>query len=300
MEQVKHPAFFNFAKPDEPGFLPWLKNVLTEEYTIWAAFIGSTFVTMATHGIDQDTVQRMLTAKNRRQSAFATILSGVVDLPVVSSFIFIGILLAAYYRMVPDPGLPTEGREAFPYFILTKMPHGMCGLVVAGLLATAMGSLSTALNALGTSFARDFVFPRIGDEFLTEAKRVRVLRWSTALFAAFIIVVGLGTAWVMAHNPTLGIIPLVLGILGYTFGSLLGVFLVAVLTKKRGSDVGNLIAMTCGFLAVIVLSNPFGLQKALGVSEPFVLSFPWRVTLGTLVTVLIAVCFRTPWRAEND
>jgi SSS family transporter len=299
MEQVKHPAFFNFAKPDEPGFLPWIKNVLTEDYTIWAAFIGSTFVTMATHGIDQDTVQRMLTAKNKRQSAFATILSGVVDLPVVSAFIFIGILLAAYYRVVPDPGLPAEGREAFPYFILTKMPHGMCGLVVAGLLATAMGSLSTALNALSTSFARDFVFPRIGDEFLTETKRVRVLRWSTALFAAFIIFVGLGTAWYMAHDPKAAIIPLVLGILGYTFGSLLGVFLVAVLTKNRGNDVGNIIAMCFGFLAVLVLSNPLGLQKALGISEPFVLSFPWRVTLGTLVTVAISVCFRTSHRGEN-
>jgi Na+/proline symporter len=254
---------------------------------------------MATHGIDQDTVQRMLTAKNKRQSAFATILSGVVDLPVVSAFIFIGVLLAAYYRVVPDPGLPAEGREAFPYFILTKMPHGMCGLVVAGLLATAMGSLSTALNALSTSFARDFVFPRIGDEFLTEAKRVRVLRWSTVLFAAFIVFVGLGTAWYMAHDPKAAIIPLVLGILGYTFGSLLGVFLVAVLTKNRGNDVGNIIAMCCGFLAVLILSNPLNLQKALGFKDSFVLSFPWRVTLGTLVTIAISVCFRTPHRSEN-
>ena len=71
----------------------WIKNVLTSEYTIWAAVIGSTFVTMATHGIDQDTVQRMLTAKNRRESAKATILSGLVDLPVVGSFILVGILV---------------------------------------------------------------------------------------------------------------------------------------------------------------------------------------------------------------
>jgi len=201
---------------------------------------------------------------------------------------------------VPDGGLPAESREAFPYFILTKMPHGMCGLVVAGLLATAMGSLSTALNALGTSFARDFMFPRLGDENLTEEKRVRVLRLSTVLFALFIIVVGLGTAWYMAHDPKAGIIPLVLGVLGYTFGSLLGVFLVAVLTKTRGNDTGNLIAMCAGFAAVILMSNPFGIQKALGIKEAFVLSFPWRVTLGTWVTVLVALCFRTPERLAED
>ncbi len=294
MNQVKEPAFFNFAKPAEDGFGPWIHNVLTQDYTIWAAIIGSTFVTMATHGIDQDTVQRMLTAKNRRQSAFATILSGLVDFPVVGAFIFIGILLSAYYAAMPDPALPATGREVFPHFILTRMPHGMCGLVIAGLLATAMGSLSTALNALGTSFARDFVFPRVGEENLDDVRRVRILRWSTALFALFIILVGLGTAWYMAHDPGAQIIPLVLGILGFTFGSLLGVFLVAVLTKSRGNDIGNVIAMACGFLAVFILSNPFGLQQALGFGEPFVLAFPWRVTLGTLVTVAVALCFATP------
>ncbi len=294
MEQVKQPAFFNFAKPaDEAGLLPWLRNVFTTEYTIWAAVIGSTFVTMATHGIDQDTVQRMLTAKNRRQSAFATILSGIIDLPVVSSFIFIGILLAAYYRITPDASLPTESREAFPHFILTRMPHGMCGLVIAGLLATAMGSLSTALNALGTSFARDFVFPRMGGDSMSQDLQVKVLRWSTVVFAFLIIVVGLATAWYMAHDPKAKIIPLVLGILGFTFGSLLGVFLVAVLTKRRGNDLGNIIGMVSGFLAVVFLSNPLDVQKAVGIIEPFVLSFPWRVTLGTLVTVAISVCFPT-------
>lgn len=294
MAKISHPAFFDFATPDKPGVGAWLRNVFTKEYTIWAALIGSTFVTMATHGIDQDTVQRMLTAKNRRQSAFATILSGLVDLPVVCSFIFIGVLLAAYYSALPAANLPTDTREVFPYFILTKMPHGMCGLVVAGLLATAMGSLSTALNALGTSFARDFVFPRYAEGALNEAKRVRILRWSTVLFAGFIVAVGLATAWYIAHYPETRIIPLVLGILGYTFGSLLGVFLVAVLTKTRGNDTGNVLAMSGGFAAVLFMSNPFDLQAHLGIHSPFVLSFPWRVTLGTLVTFAVAVCFRTP------
>jgi SSS family solute:Na+ symporter len=292
--QIQEPAFFNFAKSPDPGIWPWIKNVLTQDYTIWAAFIGSTFVTMATHGIDQDTVQRMLTAKNRKQSAFATIMSGIVDFPVVGAFILIGVLLAAYYQALPDDAMPKTAREVFPHFILTRMPHGMCGLVIAGLLATAMGSLSTALNALGTSFARDFVFPRVGEENLDDVGRVRILRWSTALFAGFIVVVGLATAWYMAHKPDAQIIPLVLGILGFTFGSLLGVFLVAVLTKSRGNDTGNVIAMCCGFLAVFFLSNPFEVQQAIGFETPFILAFPWRVTLGTFVTVAIALCFRTP------
>jgi SSS family transporter len=292
MEHVKEPVFWNVAKPEEPGALAWLINVFTSDYTLWAAFIGSTFVTMATHGIDQDTVQRMLTAKNRKESARATILSGLVDIPVVFSFVLIGVLLYAFYQANPDKaaGLPADTKEIFPYFILHEMPAGVRGLVVAGILATAMGSLSTALNALATSFARDFVFPHMKGE-VTDERSVRVLRWSTILFAVFIIVVGVWTAWFMAHNPKAEIIPLVLGILGFTFGSLLALFLLAIFTKTRGSDIGNLIAMACGIGAVIWLSN-VDLNPAKEGKQP--LAFPWRVTLGTLVTFLVAVCFKTP------
>lgn len=292
-EHMHAPLFFNFAKPNDPGTWAWLRNIFTSEYTIWAALIGATFVTMASHGIDQDTVQRMLTAKNRRESAKATILSGIIDLPIVCSFILVGILVSAFYKTAAVP-LPSNiaPREAFPYFILTQMPAGMRGLVIAGILATAMGSLSTALNALGTSFARDFVLPRReahGD--VSEVVRVRVLRWSTVGFAALIIMVGLATAFYMANDPGAAILPLVLGILGYTFGSLLAVFLVAVLTKTRGNDTGNILAMICGFVSVVFFSSG-DIQKAVGFPV-LVLAFPWRITLGTLVTFLISICFKT-------
>ena len=156
-------------------------------------------------------------------------------------------------------------REAFPYFILTQMPAGMRGLVIAGIMATAMGSLSTALNALGTSFARDFVLP------WREARgpvdggraRARAALEHGAFRRAHHRSSALATAYYMAHNPTAAIIPLVLGILGFTFGSLLGIFLVAVLTRTRGSDFGNVVAMICGFAAVIFFSNG-DLQKLVG------------------------------------
>jgi Na+/proline symporter len=178
----------------------------------------------------------------------------------------------------------------------------MRGLVVAGIMATAMGSLSTALNALGTSFARDFVLPRKEAHGpISEEARVRVLRWSTVLFAALIILVGLATAYYMAHNPSAAIIPLVLGILGFTFGSLLGIFLVAVGTRTRGSDWGNVIAMFAGFAAVIFFSNGqlqtlvgFTTRAADGTITPaLVLAFPWRITLGTFVTIAVSLCFST-------
>jgi SSS family transporter len=297
-QHIQHPVFFDMVPrlPDE-GFNSWLTRVFSMEYTIYAAFIASTFVTMATHGIDQDTVQRMLTAKNRRQSAFATIVSGLVDVPIVSAFILIGLLLAVYYTKNPPADLPQEGREVFPYFILHEMAPGLRGLVTAGILATAMGSLSTALNALATSFARDFALPRLERRgiLIDEWQRVRVLRQSTVFFAVLIIVVGVATAGFMAKNPEVRIIPLVLGILGFTFGSLLGLFLLGLFTRGRGSDLGNAFAVFASIVAVFLASGAhvklFGAADA---KPSFELAFPWRITLGTLVTVVVACCFRTP------
>jgi solute:Na+ symporter, SSS family len=287
MQHVQQPVFFDWGTNGGTG--PDFTYILTHEYTVWAAIIASTFVTMATHGIDQDTVQRMLTAKNKNQSAVATILSGIVDVPIVSAFVLIGLLLHVYYQQHPDPTLPEATREIFPHFILHVMPAGLRGLVAAGILATAMGSLSTALNALATSFARDFILPKMGEE-VAESERMKVLRWSTVGFATAIIIVGIITAWYVTWHPEARIIPLVLGILGYTFGSVLGIFLVALFTKTRGSDVGNVIAMGCGILCVMIMSVP-ELQKALKLD--FILAFPWRIALGTLVTAAIAICFKT-------
>jgi solute:Na+ symporter, SSS family len=296
---IKAPTVFNTLSHVE-GTGNWWRSLLTEEYTIFTALIGSTFVTMATHGVDQDAVQRMLTAKNPRQSAFATIASGLVDLPVVGCFVLVGVMLSAYYAQGAPADLPKNDREVFPYFILHEMPAGLRGLVTAGLMATAMGSLSTALNALATSYANDFVFRRSPD--MPEKAKLRTLRWTTSVFAFLIILVGVGTAALMATNPTIRIIPLVLGIMGYTFGSLLGVFLVAIFTKTRGNDFGNVLGMLGGFLAVLFFSVAeiqtllgFTRTTPTGETAPFlILAFPWRITLGTLVTVAVALCFRSP------
>ncbi len=288
------------------GFWENVKGVLEQEYTIWAAFLGSTFVTLATHGTDQDMVQRMLTAKNKRQSALATILSGVADVPITMIVLAIGILLYVFYQQYPDPLMPknAEGvvssNKVFPHFVLTVMPAGLRGLVIAGVLATTMGSLSTALNSLATSYVRDFHFRFFGEP-PDERGKVRVLRFGTVLFASLLIAVGLATAWVSSHNPTLRILPIILGIFGYTYGSLLGVFMTGLFTRTRGSDTGNIIAMISGFVAVAYLSgldiDVARLFGASGLERPHwmpVIEFPWRIMFGTIVTFAVAMMFRTP------
>jgi solute:Na+ symporter, SSS family len=281
-----------------------IKSVLESEFTLWAALFGSLFVTLATHGTDQDMVQRMLTAKNKRQSAVATILSGLADIPVTYAVLTIGILLSVYYNhIVSDPLLPMtpkgpDNTRIFPYFVVHVMPGGLRGLVVAGVLATTMGSLGTAMNSLATSYSRDFHFRWFETP---DADRVRVIKTSTVAFALVLILVGLATAFVKAHNPQLSIIGIILGSFGYTYGSLLGIFIVALFTKTRGSEAGNVLAMAAGIIAVGYLSNlPNDVWKMVAdkpLYENFawlpVIEFPWRIMAGTLVTVSVALCFKS-------
>ncbi len=283
-----------------------IKSVLESEFTVWAALFGSLFVTLATHGTDQDMVQRMLTAKNKRQSAVATILSGLADIPVTYAVLTIGILLSVYYgHVVNDPALPMtpkgpDNTRIFPYFVVDVMPGGLRGLVVAGVLATTMGSLGTAMNSLATSYSRDFHFRWFKTPEDGQA-RVRVIKLSTVAFALVLILVGLATAFVKAHNPGLSIIGIILGSFGYTYGSLLGIFIVALFTKSRGSETGNLIAMVAGIVVVAFLSNlPNDVWKMTTGGHLYVnfawlpvIEFPWRIMAGTLVTVAVALCFKS-------
>ncbi len=302
-------------KGDVPSTTTWgaIKSVLESEFTVWAALLGSLFVTLATHGTDQDMVQRMLTAKNKRQSAVATILSGLADIPVTYAVLTIGILLSVYYgHVVNDPALPMAGGKPdntriFPYFVIDVMPGGLRGLVVAGVLATTMGSLGTAMNSLATSYSRDFHFRwfKTPDD---EHARVRIIKRSTVGFALILIFVGLATAFVKAHNPSLSIIGIILGSFGYTYGSLLGIFMVALFTKNRGSETGNIIAMIAGIVFVAFLSNlPNDMWKMFGGGMLYknpdwlpIIEFPWRIMAGTFATVAVALCFRTEVKSSTQ
>jgi len=321
---------FSLAKTTDSGtraveeghpILGIICGILGNEYTIWAAILGSVFTTMATHGTDQDMVQRMLTAKDYHKSRLALVLSGLIDIPVALGFLLIGILIYVFYQMHPDPHLPTKNPEIFSYYILHQLPPGARGLLVAGVLATAMGSLSTALNALATSFTEDFWVPYFSKKDSTQHQTVTAVRWSTVVFALLLAAVGIITAIIVVYSPKARIIPIVLGIFGYTYGSLLGIFLLGLTTKTRGTEKGNLIAMLAGFLAVGIWSGlPWdatnavrGLSYNIGpnviwfaqhgllkFADGYVhppdwlvqIEFPWRVMFGTLTTYAVAWCFK--------
>lgn len=273
---------------------PALSKMFAEPYTLWAAFIGSTFLTMATHGTDQDTVQRLLTAQNIQKSRFSLILSGFADIPLALAFLSVGILLYVYYSHIGAPAIPDN--EIFAHFIVNNMPVGLRGLIIAGVLATMMGSTSAALNALATSFTTDFYIPYINPSANDRAS-VRAARIATFVFGLLMIGVGTMAAYSVLLNPRLTIIPIAIGILGYTYGGLLGIFLVGMLTTTRGNDKTNVVAMLLGMTSVLFIGK---------VELPGIINFghfmpawwpevawPWYVFIGSMATIICALPFRT-------
>jgi SSS family transporter len=290
-----------FATGLDPALHGWDKwqGMFKTEYTIFAGLIGAVFITMGTHGTDQDMVQRMLTAKDVRRSRRSLIMSGLADIPIAFTFLSIGLLLWVYYQVHPDPTLPKSPNETFCHFILYEMPVGLRGLLLAGIFATAMGSLSTALNALATSFTRDWYEPYINPA-ATDAQSLRAVRWATVWFSVLMIIVASATAYLVIVYPNVRIIPIVLAIFGYTYGSLLGVFFTGMLTRNRGNNHGNIIAMISGFVVVAILSGlPNKVAGVLGTKfyeQPGWLpemEFPWWIFFGTIVTFLVAILFKS-------
>jgi SSS family transporter len=284
--------------PGKTGWDKW-KGMFTIEYTIFAGLIGSTFMTLSTHGTDQDMVQRMLTAPDVRRSRRSVILSGLADIPIALTFLSIGLLLWVFYQTHQDHLVPKTPNEIFANYILHEMPVGIRGLLLAGIFATAMGSLSTAINALATSFTRDWYEHYINTESTGE-QSLRAVRWATVAFSILMIVVASSTAYIVIVYPNVRIIPIVLGIYGYTYGSVLGIFLAGMLTKSRGSNRGNIIAMIIGFVVVAILSglpnkiaDLFGAKVYEQPSWLPVMEFPWWICFGTIVTFCVAILFRT-------
>src|SRR5579871_6535615 len=122
---------------------------LSKPYTFWAGVIGGAFFTLASHGTDQLIVQRLLAARNQRQSATSLVASGFAIFFQFAMFLIVGVMLWAYYQQ-PSSAFG-KADYIYPKFIVTHLPHGISGLLVAAILAAAMSNLSAALNSLSSS-----------------------------------------------------------------------------------------------------------------------------------------------------
>ncbi|MFO0839038.1 MAG: sodium:proline symporter [Phycisphaerae bacterium] len=279
-----------------------VRMVLEAKYTLPAALIATTVLNMATFGTDQDMVQRMLTATDYRKSRRSLISAALMDVPIAAAFTFIGVLLIVFYAQRPDLK-PEKANDVFGVYILKVMPVVVRGFVLAGVFATAMGSLSAALNALATSATNDWYTPYFA-RHRDGAHQVAAARVFTGVFAVLMAGVAIAFAYANVHNPGLTIIPVALGIAGYILGPMLGVFLLGMLTRTRGSDVGNVVAISVGLGTVFVVSGRFfdlaGFLLGDVVTSPVPrIEFTWYALIGASATLLVGIVFPTPIDAQR-
>jgi SSS family solute:Na+ symporter len=235
-------------------------------YTFWSGVIGGAFLTTASHGTDQLIVQRLLAARNQRQSKLALVSSGIAVLAQFSLFLLVGAMLYVFYQLMPPAVAFTRSDIVFPTFIVTRMPHGVSGLLISAILAAAMSNLSAALNALSSTTMVDFYQrwrPRT-----SEVERVRLSRFATVGWALVLF----GLAMLARHGGR--VLEVGLSIASVAYGSLLGVFLLGVLTK-RASEAGAMAGMLAGFI--------FNVYLWLFTRVPFT----WYVALGSVMTFAV-------------
>ncbi len=286
--------------PPGAGPLGLLWHILESKYTLPAALLATTFLNMAAFGTDQDMVQRLLTARDHRKARRSLVTAALLDVPIAAAFTFIGVLLIAFYDLRPELR-PAKANDVFGVYILSVMPVVVRGFVLAGVFATAMGSLSAALNALATTATKDWYIPFFARE-RGDHHQVSAARLFTLLFALLMVLIAVAFAWANVRNPGLTIIPVALGIAGYILGPMLGVFLLGMLTRTRGSDRGNVAAVTIGLVTIFVTSGRFFdlcdyLWPSHAPSMPADwprIEFTWYALIGALATLLVGGLFRTP------
>jgi len=231
-------------------------------YTFWSGMVGGTFLTMASHGTDQTIVQRLLAAKSERESKIALMASGGIILFQFALFLVLGTMLYAWHG-APAIHSGLSYDSVFPDFIVSALPSGMRGLMIAAILAIAMSNASGSLNSLAASSVVDFQELRGSGLYLLALKRegkpsgkeetktgnvpgrfLRLSRWVT-----------LGWGTVLALLGTLKWGPMLeagLTIASITFGILLGLFLLAFLLRQATAS-GVLIGMFVGLVGILYI-----------------------------------------------
>jgi Na+/proline symporter len=245
----------------------------TKTFTFWSGLIGGCFLTMSTHGTDQYLVQRYLCTDRPRKAIIALLTSGAIVLGQFIGFLFIGVLLFAFYHPFTDIAYLTApaafpfaaGDRVFPDFITKYMPSGLAGLVVAAIFAAAM---SSSLNSIAATAVNDLykpLRPQRSDGHYLKVSHVLTLVWG---------VVQIGVA-LAVRNQSGSALSNALSVASLINGPILGVFLVGTFLR-RVSQPPALIGMlvSCGVMLYVFLQTT--------------IAWTWYVFLGSAVTFVVA------------
>lgn len=287
------PAFWEFAEQNSKltilQFSPavgdsrsWWLWLLSEPYSFYAGLIGGAVLTLGTHGTDQMMVQRYLSARSQQDAARAVLLSAVVVMIQFSVFLFIGVQLACFYAQ--DPSISFDKTdEVYAHFIVESFPRntGLVGLMLAAILAAAMSTLSSSLNASASAILNDFYLP-LKRTPTSPARLLSITRRLSLVFGILQIAIGI---WAVTFDASA--VSNALTIAGYSAGLLLGLFLLGVLTKNVEGP-HALSGAACG-LAVLLLIQfvlPEMTQTAT-LDSGVRVAWPWFALIGSSVTFFV-------------
>lgn len=245
-----------------PGSDLSFSEYIKQPYTFFTALVAGAIFSLASHGTDQLIVQRILTCKNKAAGQKAVFWSGIAVFIQFSIFLLLGVMLFAYYggQSVQELGL-TRADGIFPKFIVEEMPVGISGLIVAALFAAAMSTLSSSLSSLSSAAVLDIYVPLAGkgksEAQLLKTSRLVTLVWGIVLVGAAIAFIGLkGT-----------VVEIALGIASYTYGGLLGAFLLGLIYKpaqQRDSIIGFIAALVVMTFVIQVVQIAWPLYTVVG------------------------------------
>ena len=245
-------------------------------YTFWGGLAGGALLAAASHGTDHLIVQRLLAARGLRDAQRALIGSGVFIIAQFALFLLVGTSL----WLAGADHAPMRSDAIYPTFVITQLPAGLAGLVVAGILAAAMSSHASAVNSLASASTHDFYAPLTGRQ--DPAQLLWVGRWLTLLWTAVLV------AGAMAfRNQNTPVVQLALSIASVTYGSLLGTYVLGGMWQRaRQIDVIIAIVVSVLLMTPVVLGAViphFPIRWLPG------LAWPWYVPLGTAATVAVGM-----------
>ncbi|MBI4560949.1 MAG: hypothetical protein HY724_02810, partial [Candidatus Rokubacteria bacterium] len=252
-----------------PGAPDFWSRILTDPNIVWLAVLNGLIGSMAAFGTDHDLMQRLLTVETRRESQRTLALTPLGTFLVLILYLGIGAGLHTYYAQHPVLPVP-RADDIFPHFIASAMPQVLRGLMLS---AIVLASIDSPLGSLSASFVTDIYRPLL----YRRGSEAHYLRVSRLAVVAFGLVLG-GLAYVFSFFEK--ILWLAFKIAGVTFGSLLGVFLLGLLTSRR-ANLANVVAMIVLALVNLVL-------LILSETKVLPLGWSWLVILGTVGTIALA------------
>lgn len=278
-----------WAEGDKLQMFDFSLSKWNSPYTVIAGMIGVAFFKICQYTTDHEFVQRQLACRDVKQASKSLVWSQLLALPVVLVFLMIGVLLFAKYKLEFLNGgevskFFADARDVFPQYIKNNIPTGLRGLMIVGLLAAALSSFNSAINAMASSFVTDLYLPiraARGAAVKSDADQLSSSRKMVLLMGAMLTGFAIVTA-VMQEASGLNLVDFATGVMCFAYAGMIGVFLTAIFSK-RGNTASVIAAIIVGMLIII----PLMFQKQIFGSQ--YIAWTWWAPIGGVVSTIVCM-----------